>query len=66
MPVHETIKLTMKNSHVLKLTKTIEDVYFVYYGKNEIGNDLNKDDMEYLFELVNGGYDSESKFKTGE
>jgi len=56
--IYESILI---NEKPLTFYKTIEDIFNVQYGKINIINTFDKDEAEYLFELIKNGYIFERK-----
>ena len=52
----------IKGKH-LSLVKNCEDVYRIYYGNHEVTNDLDKEEVEYVYELTKSGYNWEKKIE---
>jgi hypothetical protein len=58
MITQRTIKyVVMPKDIKLSLKVNCEGVYRVFYGNHEIGNTLDREEAEYLFDLTKVGYD---------
>ena len=59
MEIFNTICIGHKNDIPVTLLVSIEEVYYLYFGKHLIVATLYKEDAEYLFELTIKGYNND-------